>query len=102
MFTGTVESAFGRYASRIWQPPRRATTGRINPAVLPAVSCHDGINWATGAGHVGGPAANDSLCYVCHTPVAIDTVYHVTPNATRTNPERPGGCDKLHVMRSAA
>ena len=61
------------------------------PSRLACGSCHDGINWTTGAGHVGGPAANDSLCYVCHTPVAIDTINHVTPNATPNNPSVPAG-----------
>jgi OmcA/MtrC family decaheme c-type cytochrome len=31
-------------------------------------SCHDDINFATGANHPGGPQADDSACAACHTP----------------------------------
>ncbi|MDJ0840245.1 MAG: OmcA/MtrC family decaheme c-type cytochrome, partial [Acidobacteriota bacterium] len=31
-------------------------------------SCHDGINWETGEGHVAGPATDDSQCVNCHQP----------------------------------
>ncbi len=62
-----------------------------NPSRLACGSCHDGINWTTGSGHVGGPATSDALCYVCHDPVSIDTLYHVTINATPNNPSVPAG-----------
>ncbi|NJD62597.1 MAG: OmcA/MtrC family decaheme c-type cytochrome, partial [Deltaproteobacteria bacterium] len=29
-------------------------------------SCHDDIDWATGANHAGGGAANDASCAMCH------------------------------------
>lgn len=45
--------------SHIWYSyPTRADCG----------SCHDGINWETGEGHVAGPAADDSRCAQCHQP----------------------------------
>jgi len=31
-------------------------------------SCHDDINWTTGANHVAGPEADDSACASCHPP----------------------------------
>ena len=31
-------------------------------------SCHDDINWTTGAGHIAGPQANDAECGSCHLP----------------------------------
>jgi len=31
-------------------------------------SCHDGINWETGEGHVAGPMADDEACKFCHEP----------------------------------
>jgi len=31
-------------------------------------SCHDTVNFATGANHAAGPQASDSQCSVCHTP----------------------------------
>ena len=70
------------------------------PSRLACGSCHDGINWTTGAGktisgattgHVGGRATSDALCYVCHDAVSIDTLYHVTINATPNNPSVPAG-----------
>jgi OmcA/MtrC family decaheme c-type cytochrome len=31
-------------------------------------SCHDNINWQTGANHPGGPQADESKCASCHVP----------------------------------
>lgn len=31
-------------------------------------SCHDNVNFATGANHPGGPQVNDSQCTICHIP----------------------------------
>ncbi|HLJ75645.1 MAG TPA: OmcA/MtrC family decaheme c-type cytochrome, partial [Thermoanaerobaculia bacterium] len=31
-------------------------------------SCHDNIDWTTGANHPAGPQADDSACATCHTP----------------------------------
>jgi OmcA/MtrC family decaheme c-type cytochrome len=31
-------------------------------------SCHDNVNFATGANHVGGPQFDDNLCSTCHIP----------------------------------
>jgi len=31
-------------------------------------SCHDDIDWATGAHHPGGPQSNDNRCSSCHYP----------------------------------
>jgi OmcA/MtrC family decaheme c-type cytochrome len=33
-------------------------------------SCHDDINWATGANHPGGAQANDNACASCHQPAS--------------------------------
>lgn len=33
-------------------------------------SCHDDVNFATGAGHPGGPQASDAACSKCHIPVS--------------------------------
>ena len=70
------------------------------PSRLACGSCHDGIDWTTGTGktvsgattgHVGGPATSDAFCAVCHNAASIDTVYHVTANATPNNPNVPAG-----------
>jgi OmcA/MtrC family decaheme c-type cytochrome len=31
-------------------------------------SCHDDINWVTGANHPAGPATDDATCATCHVP----------------------------------
>ncbi|CAH2030195.1 OmcA/MtrC family decaheme c-type cytochrome [Trichlorobacter ammonificans] len=47
------------------------------PSRLACGSCHDGVNWSTGAGHIGGSATNDANCALCHKSADI-TRYHVT------------------------
>jgi OmcA/MtrC family decaheme c-type cytochrome len=45
--------------SEVWYThPSRAACG----------SCHDDINWATGANHPAGPQLDDSACADCHVP----------------------------------
>ncbi len=39
-------------------------------------SCHNNVDFSTGANHIGGRATNDSLCAVCHDAVAV-AGYHV-------------------------
>jgi OmcA/MtrC family decaheme c-type cytochrome len=57
--------------------PTRATCG----------SCHDGVNFATGAGHSTNniAQADDAGCTVCHSAAAIGRV-HATAYAGSTNP----------------
>jgi OmcA/MtrC family decaheme c-type cytochrome len=38
------------------------------PSQAACGSCHDNIDWATGANHPGGAQANDSQCASCHQP----------------------------------
>lgn len=38
------------------------------PSQAACGSCHDTIDWATGANHKGGPQADDSACASCHQP----------------------------------
>ncbi|MCX7178491.1 MAG: OmcA/MtrC family decaheme c-type cytochrome [Proteobacteria bacterium] len=54
------------------------------PSRLACGACHDGINFATGAGttaagaktgHIGGAKADDSLCVLCHDSTTIP-IYH--------------------------
>jgi OmcA/MtrC family decaheme c-type cytochrome len=45
--------------SDVWYTkPSRAACG----------SCHDTVNWVTGANHVAGPQLNDNACASCHQP----------------------------------
>jgi OmcA/MtrC family decaheme c-type cytochrome len=39
-----------------------------NPSRVACGSCHDNVNFATGANHPGGPQFNDSECATCHVP----------------------------------
>jgi len=48
----------GAAQSNAWLKPNRAACG----------SCHDNVNFATGAGHVDLPQVSDSLCSNCHIP----------------------------------
>jgi OmcA/MtrC family decaheme c-type cytochrome len=39
---------------------------KTKPTRAACGSCHYKINWTSGANHVGGPAANDAGCTICH------------------------------------
>lgn len=61
------------------------------PSRLACGACHDGVNFATGAGHgLGGVRTDDSACAICHTASEIER-YHLTSNATTNNPSVPTG-----------
>ncbi len=40
----------------------------LNPTAATCGSCHDDVNFATGANHPGGPQPNDQYCARCHYP----------------------------------
>ena len=61
-----------------------------NPSRLACGACHDNVDFATGAGHIGGRQATDAVCNLCHDDVSIET-YHLTANATTNNPNVPTG-----------
>jgi OmcA/MtrC family decaheme c-type cytochrome len=51
--------------------PESAPQGHVwftEPARASCGSCHDDIDWETGAGHAGGPQVDDSFCAACHPP----------------------------------
>ena len=84
--------------------PRKPTNFKNVPSRLACGACHDGINFATGAGvtnaafnqalingttaaatgHIGGIQADDSKCALCHDATSIEKVYHVA--VTPPNP----------------
>jgi OmcA/MtrC family decaheme c-type cytochrome len=39
-----------------------------NPSRAACGSCHDDVNFVTGANHPGGPQPDDTLCSICHVP----------------------------------
>jgi OmcA/MtrC family decaheme c-type cytochrome len=64
-----------------------------SPSIAACGSCHDDVNFATGANHVSLPQANDNACSQCHQPTgqySFDTSItgaHVNPTQA---PEAPG------------
>lgn len=48
--------------------PSQAYVWYSRPSRAACGSCHDDVNFATGAGHPAGPQANDSQCAECHVP----------------------------------
>ena len=63
------------------------------PSLLACSSCHDGIDFKTGAGttlsgsavgHIGGGKTDDKTCILCHDAASIP-VYHVTVDPTGAN-----------------
>jgi OmcA/MtrC family decaheme c-type cytochrome len=40
----------------------------LKPTAKTCGSCHDNVNFQTGAGHVAGPQPSDNLCANCHIP----------------------------------
>lgn len=65
----------------------------LKPSRQACGSCHDGVNFATGAGHSAGNIvqANDASCATaCHNAAAIKG-YHMGVNKTANNPDTPAG-----------
>jgi OmcA/MtrC family decaheme c-type cytochrome len=66
----------------------QATAFLTNPSRAACGSCHDDVNFATGANHPGGIQVDDSQCATCHIPQgAIDfdasiLGAHVAPTAS--------------------
>ena len=46
----------------------QATAFLTNPTRAACGSCHDDVNFATGANHPGGPQFDDNHCATCHIP----------------------------------
>jgi OmcA/MtrC family decaheme c-type cytochrome len=50
----------------------QATVFLTNPTRAACGSCHDNVNFATGANHPGGPQFDDTQCATCHIPQGTD------------------------------
>ena len=57
-----------------------------NPTRVACGSCHDNVNFATGANHVGGPQADDSKCNICH-PADTGLEFDLSVAGAHTIPE---------------
>ena len=62
----------------------------LRPSMTACGSCHTGVDFTTGAGHVGGIQFNNANCSLCHSSQDIE-VAHRTEIATPHNPEVPDG-----------
>jgi OmcA/MtrC family decaheme c-type cytochrome len=47
---------------------KQATAYLTEPTRVTCGSCHDNVNFATGANHPAGPQPNDNQCSTCHIP----------------------------------
>jgi len=58
------------------------------PAIESCGSCHSTVNLVTGAGHVGGPQANNANCALCHPSTAIP-LYHAASEGAPPTVDNP-------------
>jgi OmcA/MtrC family decaheme c-type cytochrome len=49
-------------------PATQAPNWYVFPGRAACASCHDEVNFVTGANHPGGPQADDTQCAACHAP----------------------------------
>jgi OmcA/MtrC family decaheme c-type cytochrome len=59
---GSVAANKGAQSSVWYTNPSRAACG----------SCHDDVDWVTGANHPAGPQADDKACAACHQPEGVE------------------------------
>jgi OmcA/MtrC family decaheme c-type cytochrome len=66
------------------------------PTAATCGSCHDNINFATGANHIGGPQPDDSQCHNCHVPqgelpfdASIKGAHIIASDTAATYPQNP-------------
>ena len=61
--------------------PTQASNWKTNPSSAACGSCHDDVNFATGANHVSQPVTDDTQCKTCHSPVAVEDFDASIPGA---------------------
>jgi OmcA/MtrC family decaheme c-type cytochrome len=82
---GTVATNKGA-GSNVWYTyPSRAACG----------SCHDDVDWVTGANHPAGPQADDNACASCHQPDGIE--FDASIKGAHTVPEKSKQLKGLNV-----
>jgi OmcA/MtrC family decaheme c-type cytochrome len=70
----------------------QADAWKTNPSAAACGSCHDDVNFATGANHVNLVEPDDKQCQNCHTPTAVSDFdasipgAHVIPNYSKSLP----------------
>jgi OmcA/MtrC family decaheme c-type cytochrome len=69
VFPQDIRNCANCHAGRVaTQVPTQSDTWFTKPSRAACGSCHDDINWVTGANHAAGAQANDSACASCHVP----------------------------------
>lgn len=69
VFPQDIRNCANCHAGRVaTQVPTQSDTWFTKPSRAACGSCHDDINWVTGANHAAGPQADDSACASCHVP----------------------------------
>jgi len=66
-----------------------------NPSREACGSCHDDVNWVTGANHPAGPQADDSACASCHQPDGLE--FDASIKGAHTVPEKSKQLKGLNV-----
>ena len=65
---------------------QQATAYLTRPAMATCGSCHDNVNFATGANHPGGVQVDDTKCATCHIPQG-DTDFDASITGAHVNPD---------------
>lgn len=61
--------------------PAQANNWKTNPSRAVCGSCHDNVNFATGANHINLVQADDSQCAQCHSSKGVEDFDPAIPNA---------------------
>jgi OmcA/MtrC family decaheme c-type cytochrome len=70
---------------------------KTRPSIEGCGSCHSNVNFATGAGHIGGAQPNNSICALCHSSTAIPQ-YHANKEGAPPTPNNPTVAGTLAVF----
>jgi OmcA/MtrC family decaheme c-type cytochrome len=70
---------------------------KTRPSIEGCGSCHSNVNFATGAGHVGGAQPTNSACALCHNAAAIPG-YHANKEGAPPTPNNPVVAGTLSVF----
>lgn len=71
---------------------------KTRPTRYACGSCHTNVNFATGAGHIGGAQTNEVFCALCHSSTAIPQ-YHAAKEGAPPTPDNPVVAGTLAVFQ---
>jgi len=77
-------------------PATQAPNWYTYPSRAACASCHDDINWTTGANHPAGAQADDSKCASCHVPQG-DQEFDASIQGAHTVPYKSKQLKGLHA-----